>query len=116
MEQQNCKDHQRRGRLLISKMEINYQIPSEIKVLPIDTGFSNWVNFNLKVSIINCSIISESVKAIYFFLRTSKLKAHEKTSPFFSVSLLSLLFSNCYLAMFLNCALKIKVIPIDPAK
>ena len=51
-------------------MEINY-LPSEIKVLPIDPVFSNWVNFN-KVSIINCSTNPKSFKAIYFFPRNSK--------------------------------------------
>ena len=40
---------------------------SEIKVLRIDPVFSNWVNFNKNVSIINCSTNSKSCKAIYFF-------------------------------------------------
>ena len=38
--------------------------PSEIKVLPIDPVFSNWVNFYKKVSIINCYTASKSFTAI----------------------------------------------------
>ena len=60
------KGHDKLYRLLISKMENNYQISHEIKVLPIDPVFPDWVNFNKKVSIINCSKNSKSFKATYF--------------------------------------------------
>ena len=96
IEQQKCKGREKRDRLLISKMEINYQVPSEIKVLAFDQIFSNWVNFNKEVSMINCSTNSKSFKAIYFFyIENQKLKVIEKKqSVFFSVSLRSLLFSQ----------------------
>ena len=64
-----------------------------MNVVPIDPVFSNWLNLNIKVSIINCSTNSKSCKANYFFLRNS--------SRFFSVSLRSLLFSNFLLALFI---------------
>ena len=35
-EQQNCKGQEKRDRLLILKMEMNYQITGEIQVFPID--------------------------------------------------------------------------------
>ena len=54
-------------------MEMNYRISQRNKVLPIDPVFSNWVNFNKKVSILNCSTNSKSFKAICFFLRSSKV-------------------------------------------
>ena len=44
IEQQKCKVHEKRDRILNSKMEFNYQISQKIKVLPIDPVFSNWVN------------------------------------------------------------------------
>ena len=49
------------------KWKLIIRYPSEIKVSPIDPVFSNWVNVNIKVSIINCSTNSKSFKAIYFF-------------------------------------------------
>ena len=56
---------------------------------------------NKKVSIINCFKNSTSFKAIYSFFEIHKLKIFEKkNSVFVSVSLRSLLFSNCQLAMF----------------
>ena len=48
IEQQKCKSHEKRDRLLISKMEINYQISQRNKSLPIDPVFSNWVDFYQK--------------------------------------------------------------------
>ena len=42
-----------------------------MNVVPIDPVFSNWLNLNIKVSIINCSTNSKSCKANYFFLRNS---------------------------------------------
>ena len=55
IEQKNSKDHEKRDRLLSSKMEIYNLIFSEIKVLPSDPVFSIWANFNKKESFINCS-------------------------------------------------------------
>ena len=76
IEQQNYKDHKKRDRLPIFKMEIKLIIrfPSEIKVLPIYPVFSNWVSFNKKVSAINCSTNSKSFISIYFFFEIQKLK------------------------------------------
>ena len=85
---------------LFRKRKLIIRFSSEIKVLPIDPVFSIWVNFNKKVSIINCSTNSKSFRPSVFFFEIQKLKSFEKTSPFFSVSLRSLLFSNCQLAMF----------------
>ena len=50
------------------------RFPNEIKVITIDPVFSNWVNFNEKVFIINSSTNSKSFEAIYFFLRNSKVE------------------------------------------
>ena len=50
-------------------MELIISFPSEIEILPFDPVFSNLVNFNKKVSIINCSTISKSFKAIGFSFR-----------------------------------------------
>ena len=94
------KGHEKRERLLISKMEINYEISQCNQILPIDPVFSNWVNVNKKVSITNCPVNSKSFKAIFLF-EIQKLKILKKNeSVFVSVSLGSLLFSNCQLAMF----------------
>ena len=79
IEHQKCKGHDKRDRLLTSKMK-NIRFPSEIKVIRIDPVFSNYVNFNKKVFIVNCA--TKSFKAIYFF-KVQKLKALEKTSQFF---------------------------------
>ena len=83
-------------------MEINYQI-FQRNVLPIDPVFSNWVNFNKKSAIINCSTNSMNLRLSVFF-RNSKVEGffvQKKHASFFSVSLGSSLFSNCQLA-FLN--------------
>ena len=74
-------------------MKLNIRFSSEKKVIPIDPVFSNLG----KLSKLNhkFSTNSKSFKAIYFFF--SKIK---HWSYFFSVSLRSLLFSNCHLAMF----------------
>ena len=66
IEGQKCKGHEKPDRLLIFKLEIKYQISQRNKFLPIDTVFSNWFDFNKKVSIINRSTISKSFKAIKF--------------------------------------------------
>ena len=102
IEQQKCKGREKRDRLLISKMEINYQVPSEIKVLAFDQIFSNWVNFNKEVSMINCSTNSKSFKAIYFFyIENQKLKVIEKKqSVFFQFPCVHYSFPNLRLAMF----------------
>ena len=68
-EQQNCKDHEKHDRPYFGKWKLMIRVNSEIKVLPIDPVFSNWVNFNKKLSIINCSKKSKSFEAIRFFLR-----------------------------------------------
>ena len=68
IEQQKWKGHEKCDRLLILKMERNNQISQRNKSLRIDPVFSNWVNFNKKVSRLNCFANSNSFKAIYFFL------------------------------------------------
>ena len=55
IELQKCKGQEKRDRLLISKMENNYQISQRNIFDRIDPILSNWVNFNKKVSIVNCS-------------------------------------------------------------
>ena len=70
-------------------MEISYQISQQNKVLSISPVYSNWINFVKKVSTISWSTISMSFKV--FFPEIQKF--------FFSVTLRSLLFSNCQLAM-----------------
>ena len=72
IEKQKWKGHDRRDRVLISKMGFNIRFPSEIKVLLFDPFFSNWVSFK-KLSIKNCSTNSKSSKAICFF--SSKFKS-----------------------------------------
>ena len=71
IEQQNCKGHEKRDRLLILKEEINFQISQLNKSF--DPVFSYWVNFIKKVFIINCSTNSKSFKAMFFF-RNSKVE------------------------------------------
>ena len=105
LKRQTCKGHEKRDRLLISKLEIKYQISQRNKFLPIDPAFSNWFKSNKKVSIINCSTISKSFKVIYFFFEIQKLKVFEKTRQFFfSFLTLKLLVSNCQLALFIVVA------------
>ena len=58
IEQQKCK--------LIIKFS------REIKNIPIDPVFSNWVNLIRKVFFMNCSTNSKSFESIYFF--SSKFK------------------------------------------
>ena len=73
-------------------MENNYQISQRNKSLVIDPVFSNWVNFNKKVSIINKLLYKfKDFKAIYSIAEGS----WKNKSAFFPVSLRSLLFSNC---------------------
>ena len=45
---------------IFQKWKIIIRFPSEIKVLPFDPVFSNWVDFNKKVSIIDWSTNSKS--------------------------------------------------------
>ena len=54
-EHQKCKSHEKRDRLLFPKLNLINRFPSEIKVVPIGPVFSNWVNFNKKPPMINCS-------------------------------------------------------------
>ena len=42
---QKYTGHEKRDRLLALKVDYIFQTPSEIKILPIDSVFSNWVNF-----------------------------------------------------------------------
>ena len=49
------------------KWKLVIRFPGEIKILPIDPVFSNWVKFKKKVSIIIYSTNLKSFKAIYFF-------------------------------------------------
>ena len=46
IEQQKCKGHEKRGRLLVSKVDLNYQISerSKKKLTYRYPVFSNWVN------------------------------------------------------------------------
>ena len=76
------------------KWNLIIRFRSKIKVLPLDSVFSNWVNFNEKRSIIYCSTNSKSFKAIYFFFEIQKLKILKNKSVFILVFLSSLLFSN----------------------
>ena len=95
------------------KVTENARFPSEIQVLPIDPVFSNWVNFNKKVSMINFSTNSENFKAIFFskFKRYKFLK--KKTCQFLfqfhcvhnffpTVSWLCLIFCLCRIFCFLS--------------
>ena len=49
IEQQKCKIHEKRDRLLISKMELNYHISQRNKSSRTDPVFSIWVDFGKKV-------------------------------------------------------------------
>ena len=51
IEQRKFKGHKKRDQIPVSKMDF----PSEIKILPTDPVFSNWVSFIKKVSIIRNS-------------------------------------------------------------
>ena len=62
------------------KWKLIIRFPSEIKVLPIDPVFSNWVNF-IKMSMTNCSTNSKSFQAVYFF--RNSIVFEKKTSQFF---------------------------------
>ena len=65
-------------------MEIDFQNPhSEMKVIGNDTVFSNWVNVNKKVPILNSTTMSKSLEVIYCFFDNQNLRALEKTSQFF---------------------------------
>ena len=66
----------------------------EIKMLPINPDFSNWVSFITERSNISCSGNEKrfKIRKLKFFLKIS----------FFSVSFHSLHFSNCLLAIFLT--------------
>ena len=80
------------------KWNLIIRFASEIKVDPV---FSNWAYFNKKVSFINFSSNSNSLKAIHFFLQNSKVKDSKKNIFLFSIPLRSLHFSNSQMAMFL---------------
>ena len=60
------------------KWNLIIRFRSKIKVLPLDSVFSNWVNFNEKRSIVYCSTNSKSFKAIYFFFRNSEVEDFKK--------------------------------------
>ena len=83
IEQQKCKGHEKRSRLPILKMEINYPIFRRNKSLPMDSVFSDWVNINKKESFKTPSTISISLNAFYFFLRNSKVEGFRNTRSFF---------------------------------
>ena len=84
IEQQNIKVTKNVIDFQFRKWKLIIRFPSEIKVLRIDPVFSNWVNFNKKVPIINCSLNSKSFKAIcFFFFQIQKLKVFEKKCQFF---------------------------------
>ena len=66
IEQQKCKGHKKRDRLLVSKVEFSYQISSEVKSLRIDPIFSYWVKFMKKLSLVHYSFTN--VSWLYFKL------------------------------------------------
>ena len=69
----NCKGHEKRDRLIISKTETNYQISQRNKSL------TNWVNFifkKLNAYIINFSTNLKSFEAISFFFEFQSFCVH----------------------------------------
>ena len=66
-EQQKCKGHEKRDRLLIAKMEFNYQISQGSKVKNIDVALSNLLNFIKKNSNHNLIVKIRDLRA-YIFL------------------------------------------------
>ena len=50
IEHRNCKAHEKRERLLISKVDFNFQISQQENNIPIDPFCSNWSNFIKKMS------------------------------------------------------------------
>ena len=72
IEQKECKGHGKVIDFQFRKRKSVIRFPSVIKVLSIDPVFSNWCNFNQKV--LNCYRNSNSFKAIYLFLRNSKVE------------------------------------------
>ena len=55
------------------KWKLIIRFHGEIKVLRIDPVFSNWVNFSLKMSIINCSTNSKSFRHLFFSSKFKRL-------------------------------------------
>ena len=54
-------------RFLVFKVEFNFEISCGIRILPVGPVFSNWVSIIIKMTVINCSRKSKSLKGIYFF-------------------------------------------------
>ena len=80
VEQQKCKNHLKRDRLLVSKVELNYQISSEIKSVRFHQVFSNWDNFMEKLSNINFARRSTKFMAIYFSMHVFKSNVYSEDS------------------------------------
>ena len=67
IEKQKWTGHDRRDRVLISKMGFNIRFPSEIKVLLFDPFFSNWVSFKNCLSKIVLQIQRAPRPSVFFF-------------------------------------------------
>ena len=80
VEQQKCKNHLKRDRLLVPKVELSYQISSEIKSVRFDPVFSNWDNLMEKLSNINFARSSTKFMAIYFSMHVFKSNVYSEDS------------------------------------
>ena len=85
-----------------------FRFPRGVKSLPTDPIFLTWVNFIKKAPITIFSSYSKYFKSD-FFINFRKLKLFQKTSNFFSVSLLSLIFSTC-LVLFDKCEFGLQIL------
>ena len=62
-----CKGHEKRDRLLVSKVEFKFQMSQRNKKLSIDPVFSNWVEFIVKVPTSLLLEIQRALRASIFF-------------------------------------------------
>ena len=97
MKQQKCSSHKNVIVFCFRKRNLFIKFPCEAKILPFDLVFSNCVVFIKKAPLINC-LRSSNTSRVQTFFSTSKVKFFKKRVLFF-VSLRSLLFSNCELAI-----------------
>ena len=51
----------------LRKWNLIFRFPNRIKIIPIDSVFSNWVNFIKQMSITNFLSFSMSFKTVYLF-------------------------------------------------
>ena len=66
--QQKCQGHEKRDQLLVSKVDLSFQISQRNKILLIVPVFSNSFNLFHKFPIKNYSRSLKGFKGIYFFL------------------------------------------------